>query len=86
MMIIRGLADFGAEPYRSFFEILSNRMTDFPESSAPAPLIFQNPLLLSHIFFKIFSSCPALFYKSSAAEPKFFRNPQAHDRDISGII
>jgi hypothetical protein len=40
MMIIRGLADFGAEPYRSFFEILGNRMTDFPESSAPAPLIF----------------------------------------------
>jgi len=40
VMIICGLAEFGAESYRSFLKIFSNWIADFPESSARAPLIF----------------------------------------------
>jgi len=56
VMIIRGLAVFAAQPYRSFLKIFSCGVALFPESSARDPLFFKNPQQLSRSFSGIFSS------------------------------
>jgi len=55
LMIIGGLADLAARPYRSFSKIFSCRVVLFLKSSAMISKIFRNLQLMTRSFFEILS-------------------------------
>ena len=72
VMIIRGLAVFAAQPYRSFLKIFRSRVALFPESSAHGSIFFKNCHLATRTFFEILSSVCDHFLELPACDPLFY--------------